>query len=319
MTRSVAVIGAGLIGRAWAIVFARAGFDVALNDVSADALATARIAIDDALANLADAGLIVEEPAAVLGRIRGEPDLAAAVAGAVYVQECGPEREADKRALFAELDRLAAPEAILASSTSGIVASRIVAGLSRPQRCLVAHPVNPPYLIPLVELAPGPETDPAVVRAARALLDEAGQVPITVHGEVEGFILNRLQGAVLNEALRLVQAGHVSVADLDRTMKHGLGTRWSFIGPFETIDLNAPGGIADYARRYGPLYQRIDADAGEPPDWGEAAIAGLERERRESLPADALNARQQWRDRRLMALAVHQRRMQETQDNEEGT
>lgn len=316
MKRTVAVVGAGLIGRAWAIVFARAGFTVALHDVSAEALERAGAAIEDALADLQSTGL-VGDPAAIRANVRMVPDVAAAVADAVYVQECGPETEQAKRTIFAELDRLADPGTILASSTSGIVASRFVDELQRPERCLVAHPVNPPYLIPLVELAPGPRTSAETVEAARALLADAGQVPITVHREIRGFILNRLQGAVLNEALRLVEGGYVSVDDLDRTVKHGLGLRWSFMGPFETIDLNAPGGIADYASRYGPLYKDMAASQAEPPDWSEAAIARLERERRRTLPAGELNARQQWRDQRLMALAAHQLQMRETSDDQE--
>jgi len=316
MKRTVTVVGAGLIGRAWAIVFARAGFPVALHDVSAEALDRAGAAIESALADLESAGL-VSDPAAIRANVRTEPDLAAAVAGAVYVQECGPETEQAKRALFGELDRLADPGAILASSTSGIVASRFVGDLERPDRCLVAHPVNPPYLIPLVELAPGPRTSVETVHAARALLTDAGQVPITVNEEIQGFILNRLQGAVLNEALRLVEGGYVSVDDLDRTVKHGLGLRWSFMGPFETIDLNAPGGIADYAGRYGPLYKEMAASQAVPPDWSEAAIARLERERRRQLPAGKLNERQQWRDQRLMALAAHQLQMRETSNDQE--
>lgn len=311
MKRTVAVIGAGLIGRAWAIVFARAGFPVVLHDVSAEALAAAGAAIETALEDLVVAGLITDTPA-IMRNIRTETDLESAIEGVYYVQECGPETVQAKRELFGVLDELAGPDTILASSTSGIVASRFVADLTRPQRCLVAHPVNPPYLIPLVEVAPAPQTSDETVATARQLLEEAGQVPIVVRKEVQGFILNRLQGAVLNEALRLVDGGYVSVEDLDRTVKNGLGLRWSFMGPFETIDLNAPGGIADYARRYGPLYQEMAASQADPPDWSERAIARLEQERRKQLPEDGLGGRQQWRDKRLMALAAHQISLKQT-------
>ncbi len=311
MKHNIAIIGAGLIGRAWAIVFARAGFDVVLHDVSASALSHASEAIASALDDLVAAGLVTDA-AAVTERIRTEPDCAAAVDGAAYIQECGPETVAAKQGLFTELDRLAPADVILASSTSGIVASQFVSGLKHPERCLVAHPVNPPYLIPLVELVPAPGTSDAVVTRAKTLLTEAGQVPITARREVPGFILNRLQGALLNEALRLVEADTVSAADLDKTVKHGLGLRWSFMGPFETIDLNAPGGIADYARRYGPLYADMVEAQSTPPDWSETGMAALERERREILPVDALAARGRWRDKRLMALTAHQRHMQKT-------
>ncbi|HET7315245.1 3-hydroxyacyl-CoA dehydrogenase [Salinisphaera sp.] len=308
MSHHVAVIGAGLIGRAWAIVFARAGFEVALYDISPDALAKAGESIEAAAADLAAAGLVADT--AFTTCIRREPDLAAALAGVDYVQECGPETLTAKQALFAELERAVTPDTILGSSTSGILASDFAAKLEHPERCLVAHPVNPPYLIPLVELVPAPATSAAVVERVRALMADAGQVPITVRREISGFVLNRLQGALLNEAMRLVGGGYVSAADLDDTVKHGLGQRWSFMGPLETIDLNAPGGIADYATRYGPLYAGMAETQAEAPDWGAAAMAELERARRELLAESELAARQEWRDRRLMALAVHKRDMQ---------
>src|SRR5690606_10729784 len=135
---------------------------------------------------------------------------------------------------------LSDPATVLASSTSSIPASAFTEDLPGRHRCLVAHPVNPPYLIPVVELCGAPSTDAKVVEQARALMDEVKQKPVTVHKELEGFVLNRLQGALLREAFRLVQSGCVSVEDLDATVKDGLGLRWSFMGPFETIDLNAP-------------------------------------------------------------------------------
>ncbi|KEZ78574.1 3-hydroxyacyl-CoA dehydrogenase [Salinisphaera hydrothermalis] len=310
MTHHVAVVGAGLIGRAWAIVFARAGFDVALTDVSADALAAASEAIAASARDLAAAGMV--QDADFTTHIRYESDLVSALAGAEYAQECGPEKLDAKQTLFAELEAASTPDTILASSTSGILASDFAGGLAQPERCLVAHPVNPPYLIPLVELVPSPATDPAVVERARALLEAAGQVPITVHREISGFVLNRLQGALLNEAMRLVGGGYVSAEDLDNTVRHGLGLRWSFMGPLETIDLNAPGGIADYAARYGPLYAGMAESQSAAPDWSAPAIAELERARRVLLPEAKLAERQAWRDRRLMALAAHKRDMDNT-------
>src|SRR5207253_9790700 len=137
------------------------------------------------------------------------------------------------------------------SSTSGIVASRFTEELAGRHRCLVAHPVNPPHLVPLVELVASPWTASAIVTQAKAIYESVGQVPIIVKREIEGFILNRLQAVLLSEAFRLVSDGYVTPQDLDKTLKHGLGLRWSFMGPFETIELNAPEGIADYCRRYG--------------------------------------------------------------------
>ncbi|MGH7041037.1 MAG: 3-hydroxyacyl-CoA dehydrogenase NAD-binding domain-containing protein, partial [Acetobacteraceae bacterium] len=196
MTR-ISVIGAGLVGRAWAIVFARAGFTVALWDPAPQAVPAAQAFIAARLPELRAAGLLADPPEDVLARVHPSATLAEAVAGAVHVQENGPERVADKQALFAELDRAAPADAVLASSTSGIPASAFTEHLPGRARCLVAHPVNPPYLVPLVELCPAPWTDPDAVARTRALLARAGQVAVTVNREVAGFVLNRLQGALL--------------------------------------------------------------------------------------------------------------------------
>ena len=300
----VAVIGAGLIGRAWSIVFARAGFDVALWDKFPQAVPAALAFIAERLPELKENGLLKDDPAAVLARIRPVAELADAVKDAEYVQENGPERVPEKFALFAELDRLARPDAVLASSTSGIPASAFTEGLKGRHRCLVAHPVNPPYLIPLVEICPAPWTDEVTVERTRALQTAAGQVPATVKKEMDGFALNRLQGALLAEAFRLIADDVISPADLDALVKHGLGLRWSFMGPLETIDLNAPGGLADYCDRYGPLYAAMQRQM-TPLEWDAALVGRLQAARRSELPANMQPVRQEWRDRRLMALLAH--------------
>jgi L-gulonate 3-dehydrogenase len=164
--------------------------------------------------------------------------------------------------------------------------------------------VNPPYLVPLVELCPAPWTDPGVVERTRDLMTRAGQVPATVKKEMDGFALNRLQGALLAEAFRLLADDVISPADLDALVKHGLGLRWSFMGPLETIDLNAPGGLKDYCDRYGPLYAKLQEQA-TPLQWDEALVNRLHGARREELPLNMTPVRQEWRDRRLMALLAH--------------
>jgi 3-hydroxyacyl-CoA dehydrogenase len=300
----VAVIGAGLIGRAWSIVFARAGFRVALWDPAAAALPAALDFIAARLPELHGAGLVKERPADILPRIRPADSLAAALAGAEYVQENGPERLEAKRPLFAELDAAAAPGAILASSTSGIPASAFTETLPGRARCLVAHPVNPPYLVPLVEICPAPWTAPEAVARTRGIMARAGQVPATVNREMDGFALNRLQGALLAEAFRLIDDGVISPEDCDALVKHGLGLRWSFMGPLETIDLNAPGGLADYCARYGPLYRRMQ-DQATPRDWTPSLVGRLHDAQRARLPMERQADRQAWRDRRLMALLAH--------------
>ncbi len=220
-----------------------------------------------------------------------------------FVQECGPETIEAKLAIFSELDQRAKPDAILVSSSSAIVASRFTEQLDGRSRCLVAHPVNPPHLVPIVELAPAPWTSPDVVRRAREIYESVQQVPILVKKEAEGFILNRLQGALLAEAFRLVGEGYVSPQDLDKTVKDGLGLRWAFMGPFETIELNAPGGIPDYCARYLGFYRRLLDD---PPvsAYSEDNVAKVIVQW-DTPPAAELPKLTRRRDRRLAALRAH--------------
>ncbi|HYF07353.1 MAG TPA: 3-hydroxyacyl-CoA dehydrogenase [Acetobacteraceae bacterium] len=302
----IAVVGAGLIGRAWAIVFARAGLSVAMWDAVEGVADGALGIIRERLADLRDAGLITEAPEAVLARIAPTASLEACLEGATHVQEQGPERVEVKRELFAQLDRIAPREAVIASSTSGIPASAFTEGLAGRARCLVAHPVNPPYLVPLVELVGAPWTDAAIVERTRALMARVGQVPVTARKETRGFVLNRLQAALVAEAFRLVRDGVMSPEDVDACVKDGLGLRWSFMGPFETIDLNAPGGVPDYVGRFGPLMGGITEEQA-PYDYDAPTVARVTEARRAVLPAEALPERGAWRDRRLMALIAHKR------------
>ncbi|WP_225765422.1 3-hydroxyacyl-CoA dehydrogenase [Inquilinus sp. Marseille-Q2685] len=301
---TIAIIGTGLIGRSWAIVFAAAGWQVRLTDASAAALAAAPGLIAEGLAELASHGLI-KDPAGAAVRARAAGSLAEAVAEAELVQENLPEDVEIKRAAFAELDRLAPRDAILASSTSAIVASRFTEGLAGRDRCLVAHPVNPPHLVPVVELCGAPWTSLETIERARRIYSAVGQEPVTIHREVDGFVLNRLQGALLAEAFRLVGEGVISPQDLDKTIKDGLGLRWSFLGPFGTIELNAPGGIPDYCARYTGLYRRLAADPAGPEVWDGPTIDRLLAGWGETPDAARLAARSAWRDRRLAALKAH--------------
>ena len=160
-----------------------------------------------------------------------------------------------------------------------------------------------PYLVPVVELVPSPWTDEATIRLARAFMGALGQSVVTVQREVAGFVLNRLQAVLLREAWALVQEGVASCEDIDKTVRDGLGWRWSFMGPFETIDLNAPGGVADYAQRLGPLYQSIAQSRSHDQPWDSALIKEVESQRRTQLSFDDLSARRAWRDEQLMAFA----------------
>ena len=308
MTGAVAIVGTGLVGSGWAIVFARAGRPVRLYDAAPGAAEAARGLIRSRLDDLQQAGLI-DDPASIYARIAVAGGLAEALDGAAYVQESVFERVDVKAAIMGEIDAVIGPRTLVGSSSSGIAASHFTEHVVCRARCLVAHPLNPPYLAPIVELVPAPWTAPETVKAVRALMEQVGQTPVEMTREAEGFILNRLQGVLLMEAWRLVEQGLATADDVDKTVSQGLGLRWSFMGPFETIDLNAPGGVADYARRLCGLYQSIAADTKEHRVWDETLIAEVEAQRRAVLPAAELQARSAWRDRRLMALARHKRAM----------
>jgi 3-hydroxyacyl-CoA dehydrogenase len=303
MAGRIAVVGTGLVGRAWSIVFGRAGFDVAMWDPAAGAVEKALALIDQALPELAEAKLLRgEAPAAVRGRLRPAGSLSEALAGASHVQESAPERVEVKQALWRELDEAAEPQIVLASSTSGIPASAFTEGLKGRARCLVAHPINPPHIVPLVELVPAPWTDAATVERTAALMRQVGQSPIRLNREVKGFVVNRLQGALLAEAFKLVEDGVCSTADIDAAISDGLGLRWSFIGPFETIDLNSPTGVRGYCEMLGQLYYELAEEQAEARRWGPELVAKIEAERRKRLAAADITKRAQWRDRRLAHL-----------------
>jgi 3-hydroxyacyl-CoA dehydrogenase len=299
----IAIVGCGLVGSSWAVVFARAGFEVSVYDPSPASLDAAFALAKDSVAALAAADLLGGQVAeAVLARLTPAADLAAAVADADYIQESAPERLAVKQALYQQLAALAPAGAVIGSSTSGLPSSSFTADIAGRERCLVAHPINPPHLIPLVELVPAPWTAPAVVDATEALMRQVGQTPIRLQREIAGFVANRLQSAVLAEAFRLVEDGVCDVADVDAAMTAGLGPRWNFIGPFETIDLNAQGGVADYCAKLGDMYYGLAREQANPRRWSEGLIAEVERQCRTKTPVDGLAARKAWRDRCLAAL-----------------
>jgi 3-hydroxyacyl-CoA dehydrogenase len=305
----IAIVGSGLIGRAWAITFARAGHDVRLYDQAAGQAEKAIAFAREMAAPLESEGLLEGQSAdQVIARIKPAASLEAALDGVVHVQENTPEDVAVKQKVFSELDAVAAPETVLASSTSAILPSKFTEHLKGRSRCLVMHPINPPYLIPAVEIVPAPWTDPAAVEKTRQLAVASGQAPIVMKRELDGFVMNRMQGALLEEAFRLVADGYASVEDIDVGIRDGLALRWSFMGPFETIDLNAPGGVKDYCNRYQQIYSRLFPSMQRRVDWAGEVMQTVEKERRARLPEADLQKRQAWRDRRLMAVLAQKRK-----------
>lgn len=305
----VAIIGSGLIGRSWAMIFARGGWDVALWDPAVGQVEDGLAACAQGLRTLAEAGLC-DDPAGAARRIHAATGLADALAGAAMAQESGPENLQVKQTLFAELDQLAAAGTVLASSTSAFQCSLFTEGLAGRARCVVAHPVNPPHLVPVVELSGAPWTAPETVAWIRQVMAEIGQVPITVLKEVDGFILNRLQSALLTEAFRLVEEGYVSPADLDHTVADGLGLRWALMGPFETIELNAPGGLPDYVERGRPMFTRFIAEPATTAIWSAERTAEVLAAWGRTPSREEIAAASRRRDWRLAALVAHKKHEQ---------
>ncbi|QCK86936.1 3-hydroxyacyl-CoA dehydrogenase [Phreatobacter aquaticus] len=305
----VAIVGSGLIGRAWATVFASHGWKTALYDPAPGQGEAAKAHITKNLKELAALGLVKDAKASAANLIVPK-DLADALKGCAFVQENGPETVEAKIAIHTEIDTLAPPSAIVVSSTSFLFASLWAKSLKHRNRVFVAHPVNPPHLVPIVELCPSPWTDPKMVEKARAIYEKVGQVPITVKKEVDGFVLNRLQAVLMAEAFDLVGSGVVSPEDLDKTIRDGLGLRWSFMGPFETIELNAPAGIPDYNTRYGPSLTKLTGRDVFTKKNQKAIMAEWPGEQ----TPERIARLSKWRDGRLAALKAHKQKAKKKPD-----
>jgi 3-hydroxyacyl-CoA dehydrogenase len=306
----VALVGSGLVGTSWGIVFARAGYDVAVFDPVPGAAAASKENVARALPDLDARDLLDGQTIQqVLDRLRPADRLEEALDQAVHVQESAPERVEVKRKLYVDLDRLAAQDTVIASSTSALPASAFSENLPGRARCLVAHPINPPHLVPLVELVPAPWTRPDVVDRTAALMKAVRQSPIRLSREIDGFVVNRLQSAILAEAFKLVADEVCGVGDIDAAVAEGLGMRWFFMGPLETIDLNAPGGVADYCDKLGPMYQELAKEQARILPWTKDVVGKIEGQRRHFLPESQLAERRAWRDRCLAALAAAKRQV----------
>ncbi|XP_043104336.1 lambda-crystallin homolog isoform X2 [Puntigrus tetrazona] len=240
-----------------------------------------------------------------LSLLSSHDDLQQAVEGAFFVQECVFEDLETKQTVFREVENLVAESVILSSSTSCLMPSNVFSRVQNRTRCIISHPVNPPYYVRLVELVPHPETLPAVMDVAYSLMTEVGQAPVRLRKEIDGFALNRVQYAIIAESWRLVQDGVISVKDIDLVMSEGLGMRYAFIGPIETMHLNAPEGMEDYLQRYSEGIKRVLNTFGPVPDFSGEPAARIIKEICELIPAEQehLRARRERRDQLLMGLA----------------
>ncbi|MCY4370267.1 MAG: 3-hydroxyacyl-CoA dehydrogenase [bacterium] len=303
----VAIVGGGQIGVGWAITFARAGLEVSVFEPVADRRQSLLHEMGSRLAELQSHGLLSEDPADVIDRVGVGSDLRRAVEEASHVQECVPESLDLKVELFGRLDALAGPRTTLASSSSSMTISDIASDLDGRARCILVHPGNPPYLIKVVEIAPAPFTAESTVASARDLLTSAGMVPVTIQREIECLVFNRLQGALLREALCLVRDGIIAPADLDRVVTEGLGRRWSIIGPLTTAELNTRGGIRAHARTVGAAYARMAVSRGSDNPWTAEVIERVAADLEDRFPSARREEHLEWRDQELMRLESERR------------
>lgn len=232
--RHIAIVGAGVIGSGWAAHFLARGYDVITQDPDPRAEQRLRENVDAAWPTLERVGLAA---GASRSRLRFTHELGTALSAADFVQECAPDDRKLKAELFALMDGLTAPDVVIASSTSGIPMTEIQSRSARPERMVVGHPFNPPYLIPLVEVVAGRQTADATVDWAVSFYEATGKKPLRLEREVLGFVANRLQEALWREALHMIAAGEATVEQIDAAVVHGPGPRWAIMGPCLTFHL----------------------------------------------------------------------------------
>jgi carnitine 3-dehydrogenase len=257
----VAVLGAGTIGAGWAAFFALSGLDVRVLDPAESAVAAITLALDRARPVMAALGLLSPTPTVP----RVTPDMASAVTGAVHVQDALPEQLELKRTMLAEVEAHVAVDTLIASSSSGLQPSLMQHGMRHPERFVIAHPCNPPYLMPVVEIVGGSQTAPWAIEAAKAFYEGLGKQVIVLRREVTGHLINRLQAALWREAVHLVAEGYASVEDVDLAVTAGLGARWAVCGPHQIFHLSGgDAGMQGFLDRLGPAVQSWWADLGTP-------------------------------------------------------
>jgi 3-hydroxypropionate dehydrogenase (NADP+) len=248
--KRVACIGSGLVGQGWASLFSLAGYQVTLVDVNEKTLDDALERVGVKIRFLEEAGL-AKGAEKTLNRLSRTINLGEAVGGADFVQESVFESYAAKKEVYGKMDEAAGQRVILSSSTSGLMMSEIQKAAKRyPERCIVAHPWNPSYLVPLVELSPGNRTSPETIKKTYELMEDIGKVPVVLRKEVPGFIANRLSAALWREALNLVDTGVASVEDVDKAVVNGPGLRWAIMGPYLTYHLGGGKGGIEYLMRH---------------------------------------------------------------------
>ncbi|XP_033739696.1 lambda-crystallin-like [Pecten maximus] len=300
----ICIVGSGLIGKSFAMLFASSGYQVYMYDIQSSQVTDALSNIRVQLLDLQEMGLLrgtlsVDQQHSC---IRGATDLGQAIKGACFVLECVPERLDLKTSVYKSIDPFLEPSAILGSSASGLVPSLLSKDLKNRNRFIVVHPTNPPFYAPLVELIPSPWTDSDVLPTTKSLCTEIGQAPVVLNKEIDGFVLNRIQYAIIGECWNIVKAGVMSPEDVDKVMSEGLGRRYAFMGPLETAYLNADGWLS-YQERYADMMERVTSTFEPFPKVEGPTLQTIHNEFVRKIPLDQLDARRKWRDERLARLS----------------
>ncbi|MEM2901418.1 MAG: 3-hydroxyacyl-CoA dehydrogenase NAD-binding domain-containing protein [Candidatus Bathyarchaeia archaeon] len=304
MFRKVACVGAGLIGRGWAITFSTKGLRVSLYDADSRRLADSMSQIETRLRFLSKHGWIpARRVREALKNIGVEESLGEAVQNVDYVQESVFENLELKRKVFREIERHVPENTVMASSSSSLTATSIQKGMAHPERCLVVHPWNPPYLIPLVEIVPGGETSRETVEETFRFMRSLDKEPIILRKEAPGHVANRLQAALLREALNIVDKGVASVLDVDRAVTHGPGLRWAVAGPFLTLHLaGGEGGLRGAMKHLGPSYERRWRTLAHWTHVPEKAVEEAASSIEKHVKSTSMKEAEEKRDQRLLKL-----------------
>jgi ketoreductase RED1 len=262
---AAAVIGGGLIGASWTALFLGHGLRVTVHDARPDIEPVVRAGLRAVAPTLQELRMDITDLVEDTRTLSFEANLAAAVTDADVVQENVPERLELKQQLWAAIEEAAKPDALLASSSSALPATAIAEQMRRPERLIIAHPFNPPHLVPLVEVVPGPRTDPAVAERAVAFYKAMGKRPQLLRKEIPGFVANRLAGALFREAVHLVSQGVVTEQELDEIVTSSIGLRWAIAGPFQTYHLGGgPGGLPAFLEHFRRTTEDNWASLGAP-------------------------------------------------------